>query len=160
MVFGIVPDPAAGLNYLPAKLDDANPNIANSHINGYTAELRLANEVAGLPNQAVVKYGGVVGTHGADVVSVNTKTGEVTLWDSKFRSRNSTIDQSPTFDNEKALRYALLDARKAIQSAKLPEPVRAVALQNLLQGNYKTNTVGAGQVRNSVPTKVCNHGDC
>jgi hypothetical protein len=42
-----LPDPAAGLNYLPAKLDDANPNIANSHINGYTAELQLANEVAG-----------------------------------------------------------------------------------------------------------------
>jgi filamentous hemagglutinin len=114
-----------------------------------------------MPNQAVVKFGGAVGTHGADVVSVNIKTGEVTLWDSKFRSGNSAIDQSSTFDpNGKALPNALLDARKAIQSAKLPEPVRALAMQNLLQGNYKTNTVGAGQVRNSVPTKVCNHGAC
>lgn len=77
-----LPDPVAGVDYVPEQLNSNNPRVRDSHVNGYVAELRLANEVAALPDTQVIKYGDRVGVHGSDIISVNTTTGEVTLWDS------------------------------------------------------------------------------
>lgn len=156
-----LPDPLAGLDYTPKTLNSSNPNIANSQVNGYVGELKLANEVAALPNQSVVQYGGAVGTHGADVVSVNSIRGEVTLWDSKFRSSGQSILSSPTFTPQSnALTGALNDAEIAIRNSKLSPATRDQAIQNLRQGNFTTNTVGSGAAKNSTSVQFCNGSPC
>ncbi|MCW0389735.1 hypothetical protein NB690_000309 [Xanthomonas sacchari] len=145
-----LPDPAAGLDYTPKLLSSNNPNIANSHQNGYVEELRLANTVANLPDQVVVKYGDAVGAHGADVVSVNVATGEVTLWDNKFRSGSSRVGSSPTFsENSSALEGAIDGSIRDIRNSNLPLEVKEKAVQNLLSGNFTANTVGSGSAKNS-----------
>ncbi|MGR9222741.1 hemagglutinin repeat-containing protein (plasmid) [Rhizobium leguminosarum] len=154
-----LPDPAAGLGYAPKQLNNPNPNIANSQINGFASELELANQVVKLPGQQVLKYGDAVGTHGADVISVDVNTGEVFLWDNKFRSSSQMIPSSPTFDvGSSRLNYALNEARTLIRS--LPDSLRDKALQNLDYGNFTANTVGSGSVRNSVPVHFCGGEPC
>ncbi|MDR6743066.1 filamentous hemagglutinin [Herbaspirillum sp. 1173] len=156
-----LPDPVAGLGYTPNTLNSSNPNIANSHLNAYVGELNLANDIAALPNQTVVQYGGAVGTHGADVVSVNSVTGEVTLWDNKFRSGDRSIPSSPTFTPQSsALSGALTDAQAAIENSNLSQAIKQKALQNLQNGNFSTNTVGAGAARNSTVVRFCNGKPC
>jgi filamentous hemagglutinin len=154
-----LPDPAAGLGYAPKQLNNPNPNIANSQINGFAGELELANQIAKLPGQQVLRYADAVGTHGADVISVDVNTGDVFLWDSKFRSGSVSIKSSPTFDvNSDALENALGQARDAIED--LPNALKDKALENLRQGNFTTNTVGAGNAKNSVPVRFCGGNPC
>ncbi len=156
-----LPDPVAGLDYQPKVLSSSSPNIAYSQVNGYVGELNLANTVAQLPNERVVRYGDAVGTHGADIVSVNVSTGEVTLWDNKYRSGTTMLNPSPTFDpDSSALRGALRDAVTAIRGSNLPDAVKLTAVQNALQGNVTTNTVGAGAARNSTIRKLCGGLPC
>ncbi len=50
------------------------------HASAAAAEEELANTVHNLPDEAVVRWGDPIGTRGADVISVNLKTGRVTLW--------------------------------------------------------------------------------
>lgn len=82
-----LPEPAAGYDYVPEIITkgkngtDAN---AYSHVNGYLGEVRLANQVAE-SGEVVLKWGDKAGTQGSDIISVNPKTGEVNLWDNKFR---------------------------------------------------------------------------
>ncbi|MEF9388670.1 DUF637 domain-containing protein, partial [Ralstonia solanacearum species complex bacterium KE056] len=156
-----LPDPVAGLGYEPKVLSSSSPNIAYSQVNGYVGELNLANTVAQLPNERVVRYGDAVGTHGADIVSVNVSTGEVTLWDNKYRSGTTMLNPSPTFDpDSSALRGALRDAVTAIRGSNLPDAVKLTAVQNALRGNVTTNTVGAGAARNSTIRKLCGGLPC
>jgi hypothetical protein len=156
-----LPDPVAGLNYQPTVLANVNPNIANSQVNGYVGELNLANTVAALPNQQVISYAGPVGTHGADVVSVNVQTGEVTLWDSKFRTSPVPMPPSTTFTpGSSALNNALVQAEDDIRNSSLPPAVKDKAIQNLNNGNFSANTAGAGAVRNSTPIRFCNRLPC
>ncbi|WP_197386221.1 hypothetical protein [Ralstonia pseudosolanacearum] len=156
-----LPDPVAGLDYQPKVLSSSSPNIAYSQVNGYVGELNLANTVAQLPNERVVRYGDAVGTHGADIVSVNVSTGEVTLWDNKYRSGTTMLNPSPTFDpDSSALRGALRDAVTAIRGSNLPDAVKLTAVQNALRGNVTTNTVGAGAARNSTIRKLCGGLPC
>lgn len=156
-----LPDPSAGLGYTPAKLVSSNPNVANSHTNGYTSELKLANNVAALPNQTVVRYGDALGTHGADVVSVNVARGDVYLWDSKFRSSISSIPSSPTFaEGSRRLANAIAEARFAITRSSLAPEIKQKALLNLQQGNFTANTVGAGAAKNSTVVKFCGGKPC
>jgi hypothetical protein len=90
-------------------------------------------------------------SHGADVISVNMRTGEVTLWDAKFRSANVAIQPSPTFaPNSPRLQNAINEAITTIQNNQaLPASVRQAALRNLQQGNVTTRTVGFGNAQNS-----------
>ncbi len=156
-----LPDPVAGLDYTPKTLDSANPNIANSQVNGYVGELRLANDIAALPNQAVVQYGDAIGTHGADVVSVDSATGEVTLWDNKYRSSATSVPSSPTFTlGSSALDGAVSDAQTAIRNSTLPDSVKQQAIQNLRDGNFKANTVGSGAAKNSTAVRFCGNTPC
>lgn len=156
-----LPDPVAGLNYVPTTLNSLNPNIANSQLNGYVGELNLANTVAALPNQQVISYGGAIGTHGADVVSVDVKTGDVTLWDNKFRSSTQSVPSSPTFaPQSNALNGAINQAMNDIDASSLPQSVKDTAIQNLRNGNFNANTVGSGAAKNSTPVKFCNGNPC
>jgi len=156
-----LPDPVAGLEYTPKTLGSSNPNIANSQVNGYVGELKLANDVAALPNQTVVQYGDAIGTHGADVVSVDSATGEVTLWDNKYRSSAQNVPSSPTFTpGSNALDGAVSDAQTAIRNSNLPDSVKQQAIQNLRDGNFNANTVGSGAAKNSTPVKFCGNNPC
>ena len=156
-----LPDPVAGLDYQPKVLNSTNPNIAFSQVNGYTGELNLANTIVQLPNQTVVRYGDAVGTHGADVVSVNSSTGEVSLWDNKFRSGANGLQPSNTFQpGSSALANAIAQAKEAVDASNLPQAIKDIAYRNLDAGNFTTNTVGAGNARNSTTIKFCGRVPC
>lgn len=94
------------------------------------------------------------------MISVDVKTGEVTLWDSKYRTSETIIQESPTFTKEGPLTGALNEAEKAIKGSTLPQAIKDKAVQNLIDNTYTTNTVGAGNVKNSVTTKICNGKIC
>ena len=105
------------MSYTPKILNSSNPNIANSQWVGYTGELNLANTVAKLPNQQVLRYGDAIGTRGADVISVDTTNGDIYLWDNKYRSSDVSIPSSPTFTQGSArLNNALRQAVEAVEN--------------------------------------------
>lgn len=146
----------AGLDYKPTIINSDNPNIANSHMNGYVSELKLANEIAGLPDQQVLKYGDAIGLHGADIISVDVKIGEVTLWDSKFRSSNVKIPDSTTFMESGPLANAIREAIEIVRDSKLPNDINNKSIFYLDNRTFRANTVGAGSVRNSVQSVFVN----
>jgi hypothetical protein len=155
-----LPPPVAGYQYSPDLQPRATTlNQAYSQWTGYQGEIKLANEVAGL-GQKVIKWGDAVGTNGNDVISVNPSNGEVNLWDNKYRSNPTTIGQSSTFANKAPLANAVQEAVQTINASDLPEPLKASALQNLKDGNFTTNTVGSGAVKNSVQVRYCGGKPC
>jgi filamentous hemagglutinin len=100
----------------------------------------------------------MVGTRGADIISVNTKTNEVTLWDNKYRTANTPIKDSPTFkDDPKRLGNAKNQALEKIKASQLPESQKNAMRSNIEAGNFTTVTVGDGNASNSVITIYRNH---
>jgi len=155
-----LPPPAAGYDYTPAFVKGATTdNQAYAHLTGYQGEVKLANEVAG-QGQTVVKWGDKIGTNGSDVISVNPSTGEVVLWDNKYRSATRSIGDSPTFANEGTRDAALTEATAAIRASNLPQSVKDAAMNNLDQLNFTTNTVGLGGAKNSVQVRYCGGKPC
>ncbi len=121
------------------------------HANAAAAEEQLARTVHSLPDQAVVSWGDKIGTHGADVVSVNMKTGRVTLWDAKFRSGIDKIQGTKTFSDPARLQNTVNKATAELRAnTSLPEAVRERAIRSLQNGTYQTRTVGFGNAPNSV----------
>jgi filamentous hemagglutinin len=109
----------------------------------------------------VLKYGDPIGRHGAGIVSVDPNSGAVTLWDSKYRARGGTLEQSPTFTNPATLDSARDEARDLVRETSLLSPqVKQQAETNLQAGNFTTNTVGSGGLRNSVQVRYCNGVRC
>ncbi|USI74474.1 hemagglutinin repeat-containing protein [Sphingomonas morindae] len=156
-----LPPPEAGYDYVPKLVDSSKSNLANSHLNGFKAELELANTIAALPNQQVISYGAKIGTQGADVISVDVTTGMVTLWDSKWRSASGMIKSSDTFTpGSNALARAVRDAQEKIERSSLPNNIKEVASKNLLERNLITNTPGSGSLRNSVSVRLCRGRPC
>ena len=115
-----------------------------------------------LPDQVMVRYGVTIGSNGADVISVNRATGEVILWDNKFRSEARNLKRpSPTFaPNRISLRKAVEQAKLAINDAKLAEDISTKAVKNLSAGNYTSNTVGSGALKNSFSIRYCKNILC
>ena len=104
-----------------------------------------------MPDEVVVSWGNKIGTHGADVISVNMKTGEVTLWDAKYRGSPRTIQPSETFQKGASRDNAIKQATDAIQENEtLPPDVKGAALKKLLNREVRTRTTGEGQARNSL----------
>ncbi|WP_246711270.1 hemagglutinin repeat-containing protein [Rhizobium ruizarguesonis] len=156
-----LPEPIAGTNYVPKQLNSTNPNIANSQINGYIGELELANQIAKLPGQQVLRFGDAIGTHGADVISIDVDTGDVFFWDNKFRSGSQAVPPSPTFTpGSNTVVNMLDDAEKVIRNANLPPAVAENAIRNIFQQNFITTTVGSGNARNSVRIPFCGGRPC
>ena len=107
-----------------------------------------------MPNEVIVLWGNRVTQNGSDVVTVNRLTGEVTLWDNKFRSHTRSINGSATFTSgSNRFTNAIDQAYSAVRDMNLPSNIRAQALQNLLNGNVRTITSGSGGARNSVVTQ-------
>ena len=155
-----LPPPAAGYDYSPDLVSGAKTeNQLYSHWTGLQAEANLANEVAG-QGEAVVKWGDKIGAQGNDIISVNPQTGDVTLWDSKYRSSSTTIEQSPTYVKDTTSAAAIQEAKDAIASSNLPPAVMNTALQKLYKGDYTTNTVGSGGAKNSYQVRYCNGKPC
>jgi hypothetical protein len=153
--------PASGWGYVPKTLEGASTAAGQqAHVVAYHFETKLANEVAGM-NHAVLKWGDVIGRHGNDVVSVNLRTGEVVLWDNKYRTGDISIGPSPTFESQRRREAAVAEARQLIRdSTRLDPNTKSQALQNVDLGNYTTRTVGSGGVRNSVQVRYCNGMPC
>jgi hypothetical protein len=137
-----------------------DPDIPG-HVLSARAEEGLANTVQQMADEQVVRWGDPIGSHGADIGSVNTRTGDVSLWDSKYRTANVRVQESRTFAKIRSETGDLVDsdARKfAIKQIidtleadnSLPPAIRQKALDNLRHGRIKTRTVGAGNARNSV----------
>jgi filamentous hemagglutinin len=140
----------------PARADERgvrryNPNVP-SHEKAAAAEAELASKVHGMPDQQVVVWGGPIGSHGADVISVDTRTGAVTLWDAKYRNENVKVGASTTFKKDTPARNNAIDqAERAIENNKSLSPaIRTKALQNLRTGRIRTITTGFGKAKNSV----------
>jgi hypothetical protein len=150
--------PAAGLAYTPHTLSDSSPAHAQSHIQGYRSEIRLANDIAHQGKDEVVHYGDKIGTNHADVVSVDKKTGDVTLWDAKYRSEGSAPNNSETFTQSGRRWDAADQAINVLRSGQhnLPREVALKAIENLEKGNYKavTSHTDGGPFRHEVQTFV------
>jgi hypothetical protein len=146
-----LPLPEAGPGYAPKRLSDSSEAHAQSHINGYITELRLANAVVQeFPGQSVIRYGNKAGVQHADVISV-TADGSVTLWDAKFRSNGSAPSHSETFTEPGRRQAAIDDAIAFLQSGPhgLPKEVAEAAIANLQAGTYDTITAHTGQAGSS-----------
>lgn len=146
-----LPEPDAPLDYVPKTPE---------HHLGFNAEIQLANDIAAVPNMQVISYGGKTGTHGNDVVAVNKVTGDVFLYDSKWRSSKSpdkyvTVGHSTTYTKYNTRINARDEAFEKIRtSTHISEDVRQKALDNLRRGNYTTVTVARGQTRYSTIARV------
>ena len=105
--------------------------------------------------------GNSTGTHGSDIISVNPRTGEVELWDSKYRSGSTTGKISPTFDKPNTRVSAIEEAKREIESSTLlSSEIKQKALYNLDKQNFTTYTVGSGKVKSSVIQKYCDNQKC
>jgi filamentous hemagglutinin len=94
-------------------------------------------------------------------VSVDPNSGAVTLWDSKYRARGGTLEQSPTFSDPTTRGSALGEALGLVRETSLLSPqVKQQAEMALRVGNFTTNTVGSGGLRNSVQVRYCNGVRC
>ncbi len=155
-----LPEPAAGADYSPKMLKAGTENNVWSHWVGYQAELNMANDIVKIPNQIVISYGDKIGLNGADAVSVDSVTGNVTMWDAKFRSNSINMGDSPTFAVESNRVAALRKAIGDIENSNLPQVVKDKAIQNLSDGNFATNTFASGKAKNSVATKYCGGKPC
>ena len=103
-----------------------------------------------MPDEVVVRWGDTIGSHGSDVISVNIKTGDVTLWDAKFRSNAVRVQPSQTFTKTPRLNNALGEAIETLEAnASLPANIKQQALDNLELQIVRTRTVGMGNAKNS-----------
>ena len=134
-------------------------NQAYSQWTGYQGEIGLANTVAGL-GETVVRWGDSAGTNGSDVASVSPNSAAVTLWDNKYRSASTSMGQSTTFESDSARANAVEQAKAAIGTSSLPDSIKQQAIDNLDKGNFVTNTVGSGGVKNSTQVRYCGNKPC
>jgi hypothetical protein len=144
-----------GMGPEPVAMYLANQRTENqryAHISGWIEEARLAQRIHELPDQQVVRWGGKAVIHGEDVISVNRRTGEVTLWDSKFRSAEVLISDSPTSNPARPRFQAMInDVMQAIEADRhLPRHVKDAALARVENSNFRFCTAGAGSVLNSI----------
>lgn len=133
-----LPDPDAGISYKPKEVPKADtPAKKMAHINGFKSELRLGNAIAEHGGDIVVQFANESGIHGADAVSVNKNTGEVTLWDSKYREAGGFFHSS-TFEKTTARADAVAGALEFLRNGnhKLSAELKAKAIANLEKDNF------------------------
>jgi hypothetical protein len=145
-----VGEPAAGRDYLPD-----HP----SHRKGLEGEYGLANDIARqLPDHTIIDFGRIAGEWGPDVISVN-RNGEIILWDSKWRSSDTSISPSgrahQTENSFKgAQNHAMESIRSAMTSGRLSPEAGARAMKNARDGNMTIVTVGTGSARNGANEQI------
>lgn len=132
------PSSASGKSPFPEPMADPRYSWAG-HANASSAEEQLARNIHDLPDEAVIRWGDPIGSHGSDVISVNLRTGEATLWDSKYRGTARTVQQSQTFSDPARLQNAVNEAVETLRiDTSLPENIRQHALRNLQRGSFHT----------------------
>jgi len=145
-----VGEPAAGRDYLPEN---------ESHRKGLRGEYGLANDIArSFPDHTIVEYGRKAGERGPDVVSVS-RDGEVYVWDSKWRSAETSISPGGrAHQPDRSVAGARDDARISIEGAmksgRLSPEAADKALENLKNRNLTIVTVGTGNARNGVVERI------
>lgn len=118
-----------------------------THVAGAEAEAHLAWRVHNMPDEVVIRWGAPVTSNGADVISVNLRTGTASLWDAKHSIHPGRLHASETFTDAGRLGYATAQARAALMAdTALPPQVRQQALQNLMSNQFNTHTVGFGRL--------------
>jgi hypothetical protein len=133
----------------PAPKDPQTGKPIPEHERAALAEKEKAKFIHSLPNEVVIYWGEKIGTHGADVVSYNLRTKQVTLWDVKYRSASRTIRPSTTFAKDSGpLANAIRKARDGIRDSRLSPADKEAAL-NSLKAIFETRTIGAGKAKNS-----------
>ena len=142
-------EPAAGYGYNP---------VHPAHRAGFYGELTVANHIAAAGDK-VVRFGNRAGVNGPDIVSVG-RNGEVTIWDSKWRTADVPLGPSARpHQSENALQAALKEARESIvvarNAGRLSPEVAERALANL-EGNYTIVTVPTGNARGGYVEQVKN----
>jgi hypothetical protein len=145
-----VGEPAAGRDYLPDN---------ESHQKGLRGEYGLANDIArNFSDHTIVEYGRKAGERGPDVVSVS-RGGEVHVWDSKWRSAETSITSGGrAHQPDGSLAGGREDARISIEGAmksgRLSRETADKALENLKNRNLTIVTVGTGNARNGVVERI------
>ena len=120
------------------------------HLRGLRAETKFANYLHYMTDEIVIRWGDGVGTHGADIISVNSKTGRVTLWDTKWRTNPTMIGPSKTFAEPGRLANAVDQAERALDNADyLPSELRQKAIDSIDYETYNAHTPGMGNARSS-----------
>lgn len=156
-----LPPPVAGWDDSPYMLKGKALNQIWAHWTGYQGEINLANTVAALPNESVLRWGGAIGTNDNDFISANRASGQVMMWDSKYSSAVDSVKSSPTFTPGSNRLSSVIDqARLAVENSAQSDSVKATALGNINRGNFVTNTVGSGGYKNSVQVRFCNGSPC
>jgi hypothetical protein len=130
------------------------------HKNAAEAEEELARTIHNAPpppmlrDEVVLRWGDVIGTHGADVISVNMQTGQVTLWDSKYRSNPVTVQPSKTFTIKSRRDNAVKQAKDTLnadaESAKpiLTKELYDKAIYSIDKNKFAALTIGMGKATN------------
>jgi len=100
---------------------------------------------------------GAIGRHGADWITVNSKTGTVSLWDAKFRSSPRNVRMSSTFSKtgsplQNAVRETEVIINDMLLSQMLSPSLRALAQRSILTHGTGFNlyTKGFGRTSNLV----------
>ncbi len=125
--------------------------LNDAHRRAAEAEEALARQVHDMDDQMVISWGDQIGTHGADVISVNHRTGEVHLWDAKYRSKARNVGESRTFSKERTRRGAVEQAQLLIvENTSLPDSIRRIAIDNLDLARFTGHTVGFGHGHSGV----------
>lgn len=145
-----VGEPAAGRDYFP---DNEN------HRKGLRGEYGLANDIARhFPDHTVIDFGRKAGQRGPDVISVKSD-GEVTFWDSKWRSSDTSIGPGGRAHQTKksfedAQEHGERGIRAAVMGGRLSPEAGDKAMKNLKNGNLTIVTVGTGSARNGVVEQI------
>lgn len=98
------------------------------------------------------------GQRGPDVISVD-RNGEVTFWDSKWRSSDISIgpggrahQTKKSFEDARGYTKDRIDA--AVRSGRLSPEGGAKAIENVDNRNMTIVTVGTGSARNGVVERI------
>jgi hypothetical protein len=130
------------------------------HKNAAEAEEELAKTIHNAPppptlrDEVVLRWGDVIGTHGADVISINWNTGQVTLWDSKYRSNPVTVQESKTFiiksrrDNAVEQVWNVLKNDRKSTNPLLTKELYDKAIKSLNTPSFAMQTIGMGNATN------------
>jgi hypothetical protein len=141
------PEPMAGRTYSPAELVSDNPAIRASQRNGYLAELQLARELhfSKRGSENVLAYGRASGLPGADVISYNAKTRQVTLWDAKFKGSEGKTPLPEVISRRGGINAWASEAREVVQNSKLPKIEKLRALESIDSGQFNLKVAPYGK---------------
>jgi hypothetical protein len=111
-------------------------------------ESGLHKRVAEIPDEILLSRPGPTSDPGADVVSFNRRTGQVTLWDDKYigklNARYATQPQSNTFANSSLRASAARRAIGIVRASNLSATDQVRALKSLQSQTFQTRTAAWG----------------